>query len=355
MTAPAIVAAESGTRGRPRVGIVGVGNIAQEHALGYLAAGAEIVGIADVDAVALASRAAEWGVERTFADHRALLDLEGLDAISVCTPNAAHPVVTIDAAARGVHVLCEKPLALSLTEAEEMVAACRDAGVVLQVNHHLRSNVAVRRARVLIDEGIIGRICSVRLRQAHDWGGREQPPDVFRLASLAGGGTLLDNGCHLFDLARHLAGPVAEVFARVATLKFDARVEDTASVSMAFASGALGTVETAWTATGWEYGFWVYGTMGALECTNRSGALVLRHVSRSGQNSDWGEVDVTSWEHSGESGHRASVAAFLATLGEERPVVCSGEDGREAVRLVLASYESARLGRPVAMEGWPGS
>lgn len=331
-----------------RVGIIGAGNIARNHVEGYRSAGAQIVAIADTQAQTLVRRAREWGVEHAFADHRDLLAIPGLDAVSVCTPNAVHHAVTLAAAAAGVHVLCEKPVSLSLAEADEMIDACRRAGVLLAVDHHLRANPSVERARAMISDGAIGRVTFVRLRQAHDWGGAAEVPVGFRTRALAGGGTLLDNGCHLFDLARYLAGPVAEVYARTATLGFDIEVEDTATVSLRFASGALGQVETSWTATGWDQAFVIDGTKGSLEYTERYGRPLLRYGHREPGDDDWVAPRVTQWEHDGEGDHRRSVAAFVAAVRGERPVACTGEDGRAAMRLALASYESAAAGVPVA-------
>lgn len=334
-----------------RVGIIGSGNIARNHVEGYQAVGAEIMGLVDVDASVLARRSLEWRVERTFTEVAELLGLPGLDAVSVCTPNAAHAAATIAAAAAGKHVLCEKPVSLSLSEADAMIDACRTADVLLQVDHHLRSNPSVERARAIIDSGELGRITFLRLRQAHDWGGRPEVPLGFRTPALAGGGTLLDNGCHLFDLARHLAGEVTEVYARTATLKFDVEVEDTADVSLRFASGALGTIETSWTTTGWDQSFHVDGTAGTLEYTERDGRPRLRHVRRPHGDTTWEGTTSTTWETPAGTDHARAVAAFVASVRGERTVPCTGEDGREAVRLALASYESARSGRPVTITG----
>lgn len=332
-----------------RVGVIGAGNIATLHVKGYLAAGAVVVAIADTNPVTLEARGREWGIERTFADFRELLALSDLDAVSVCTPNAFHAEVTIAAARAGRHVLCEKPISLSLAEADSMIAACAEAGVVLQVNHHLRAHRAVERARAMLDSGELGRVTFIRLRQAHDWAGATAVPTSFRVRGLAGGGTLLDNGCHLFDLARHLGGTVAEIFARVATLKFETELEDTATASLLFASGALGAVETAWTATGWEEGFWIYGTQGALEYTNRSGRPIMRHVFRGEDATTFADTEAASWETPGGSGHSRHIAAFLAAIRGEHQVLCTGEDGREAVRLVLAAYDSAAQDVPVPL------
>jgi predicted dehydrogenase len=284
-----------------------------------------------------------------FPDYRQLVALPEIDAVSVCTPNSLHHPVTLAAAAAGKHVLCEKPISLSLAEADEMIEACRIAGVVLQINHHLRSNPAVTRTREMLDDGALGRVAFIRLRQAHDWGGAAALRPTFQLRSLAGGGTLLDNGCHLFDLVRHLAGPVAEVFCRIGTLKFETELEDLASVSLELESGALGELEAAWTATGWEEGFAIYGTQGSLEYSNRTGRRVLRHLFRDPVTTSWSEPAAMSWEldSGGQSDYVRHVAAFIAAIEGRADVACTGEDGREAVRLVLASYESARHRLPV--------
>jgi len=336
--------------GRPvRVGIIGTGNIANDHVAGYRAAGAEIIGLADIDPAVLARRSREWGVERTFTDIRALLALPGLDAVSVCTPNAAHAPTTLAAAAAGVHVMCEKPVSMSLAEADAMIEACRESGVLLQVDHHLRSNPSVQRAHAVIASGELGRLTYVRLRQTHDWGGRLEVPRGFRTAALAGGGTMLDNGCHLFDLARHLAGDVDQVFARVATLKFESEVEDTASVSLRFASGALGTIETAWTGTGADQAFHVEGTAGMLEYIERDGPPRLRHSRRVPGDSSWDGIEATTWATPPSTDNARAVVAFVTAIRGEGPVPCTGEDGRAAVRLALASYESAASGTPVSL------
>ena len=327
------------------VGIIGTGGISGKHRQGYEAAGASVTAIADVNEEALAERGREWNVERRFTDYQELLRLSELDAVSICTPNAFHHPATLAAAAAGKHVLCEKPISLNLTQAQEMIDACRAAGVVLQVGHHMRSNGAAFRAKEMLDRGDLGRLTFMRLRQAHDWTGDAEVRPSFGTRERAGGGTLLDNGCHMFDLARYFAGDVGELYARTATLKFDVEVEDTSVVSLQFASGTLASVENAWTATGWEEGFWLYGTKGALEYTNRWEDPVLRHRFRESPGTTWGGTDVATYafqtSNPGQSNHGRHIANFLAAIRGECEPICTGEDGLEAVRLVLAAYKSA--------------
>ncbi len=337
-----------------KVGIIGAGGIALSHYKGYVASGAQVVALADINPAALEARQREWNIPHVFSDYRDLLRLGEIEAVSVCTPNALHYPVTLAAARAGKHILCEKPISLSIREASAMIRAAARAGVTLQINHHLRSNGAAFKARQILDSGALGRVTFIRLRQAHDWGGSPQVRDSFGKKALAGGGTLLDNGCHMFDLARYFGGPVEEIFARIATLKFSIEVEDTAHASLRFASGALGEVEASWSATGWEEGFWIYGTEGALEYTNRYGKPVLRHSFRASPSTAWAEPDVALYDLAGAPNHTRHIANFLAAIRGERPVICSGKDGLEAVQLVLAAYESARLNQPIKLKGFRG-
>ena len=333
-----------------RIGVIGAGNIAKTHVLGYREAGAEVVALCEVDPTTLARRQREWDIAGAYTDFHALLDDPAVQAVSICTPNSSHHAITLAAANAGKHVLVEKPISMDLHHAEQMIEACENARVVLQVGHHMRSWGAAAKAKEMIDRGDIGAVTYARLRQAHDWGGLE-PRGVFGSKASSGGGSLLDNGCHLFDLARYLGGGVRDVFARVATLKFDVEVEDTAIASLSFESGAIGQVEVAWTATGWQEAFWVFGTEGSLECDNRVGPNVLTHRYRDSVGTTWTDTDIARYELFSSTAHSRHIANFLAAIDGLRDVVCTGADGLEAVRLVLASYESAETGRPVVLDG----
>ncbi len=329
------------------VGIIGAGGVSVFHHEGYVAGGATVVAIADVNPLALAKRQREWNIPKAYASYEELLAEPSIEAVSVCLPNALHYPVTLAAARAGKHVLCEKPVSLSLEQGEEMIRVCREAGVVLQIGHHLRCDSAALKTKELIDAGVLGRPTFMRFRQAHDWGGSKTVRGVFGSLAHSGGGTLLDNGCHMMDLARYFGGDVREVYANIATLGFDIEVEDTSVANLTFASGALGSVENAWTATGWEQAFWVYGTEGAVEYSNRTG--ILTHRFRSSPGTSFGEPDVSHTTFGGLDAHVATEIAFMEAIRGERVVVCSGEDGLEAVRLVLACYESAKQNAPVAV------
>ena len=331
------------------VGIIGAGGISQRHYDGYRLAGANVVSFAELSEGTRLRREDEWNA-RGYASFEEMLDREHLQAVSICTPNAFHAPAALAALARGIHVLCEKPLSLDLAACDEMIQAARQGGAVLQTGHHLRSSPLVETAKRLIDAGRIGRLTFMRLRQAHDWGGAPEVRGAFGSLAASGGGTLLDNGCHMMDLARHFGGEVRSIYARMNTLKFEIEVEDTSVASLELESGAIASVESAWTATGWEESFAVYGTAGSLECSNRLGKPRLRLLTRDSGFGGWDTGDET-WYDFAESanGHVRSVTHFLNSVTQGLPVVCTGEDGRESVRLVLGGYESARTGLPVML------
>ena len=332
-----------------RIGVIGTGGIARSHVIGYQEAGAEVVALCDTNSVTLASRQAEWGVASGYKNYEDLIEDPSITAVSICTPNASHHPITVAAARVGKHILCEKPVSLDLLQAQEMIDACQSAGVTFQVGHHMRSWAAALQAKSMIEQGAIGKVSYARFRQAHDWGGSPEVRGVFGSKQASGGGTLLDNGCHLFDLARYFCGDVRDVYARISTRKFDIEVEDTAMSSLGFVSGAIGQVEVAWCGTGWQEAFWIFGTEGSLECDNRVGANMLTHRYRASGATTWDLTDTATYDLQGRKSHTQHVANFLAAIEGKRDVVCTGHDGMEAVRLVLASYESAEKNGPVTI------
>lgn len=329
------------------VAIIGAGNIAATHYRGYEKAGAKLIGFVEVSPELRLKREIEWAAPG-FATLAQLLENAQPEAVSVCTPNAFHLPLTLEAIQSGIHVLCEKPLSLSLKECSQMIEAAKKAGVVLQTGHHLRSNWYVQKAKQIIDSGELGKVTFIRLRQSHDWGGSGRVPDTFSTYARAGGGTLLDNGCHLMDLARHLAGNVQSLYAQIATLAYPVEVEDLALAHLEFASGALGSVENSWSSIGFEEGFWVYGTKGTLECSFTGGLpRDLKHHHRASRPTEWGARDTTTYKVGNEGGHVAQIASFLEAAKNNTQVICTGEDGLESVRLVLAAYQSAKEKRKV--------
>jgi predicted dehydrogenase len=192
--------------GRFQVGIVGAGGIAvARHIPGWKAlADVEVSAIADVSPQAGEQAAKESGAARVFADYRQLTALDDLDIVDVCTPNAFHHPVTMAALAAGKHVLCEKPLSVTVKEAGEMLAASRKAGKKLMTAQHQRFRADSVLTKRLIDDGAFGEIYFASARAMRRRGVPNRP--TFIKKELSGGGPMLDIGVHILDLTYWFMG-----------------------------------------------------------------------------------------------------------------------------------------------------
>src|ERR1700722_1508676 len=208
--------------------------------------------------------AQDCGLERAHASLDALLGDPGVDAVYVSTTNDLHAPLTIAAAEAGKHVLCEKPLAMTLHDAARMRDACRRAGVVLATNHHLRGAPAVVAARRLIDEGAIGEVRSARVFHANSL-----PPELrtWRLTRPeAGGGAVLDLTVHDADTIRFLLrDEIVEVVAATASDALGKGVvEDSVMGVLRTARGVLVSFHDSFTVPHGPTGVEIFGTTGAI-------------------------------------------------------------------------------------------
>ncbi len=233
-----------------------------------------------------------WGYEEVTYDWRTVLSRKDIDVIDIGTPPYLHKEMVIGAAEAGKHIVCEKPFALSLTDAKEMREAVEKAGVVHYLNHNYRRIPAVAFAKKLIDDGRIGRIYHWRGAYLQDWVTDPDFPLTWHLrAEKAGGGPLFDLSSHAMDLARYLIGEPAALscvnrtfiterplpgegaatFSAGTGIDLSKRapvtVDDASFAVVEFECGALGSVETTRLATGCKnvHTFELYGSKGSLK------------------------------------------------------------------------------------------
>ena len=187
-----------------KIGVIGVGSIAREHIEAYKKNGnVELYAFADINEVQLKKRGAEYGVERLYTDHRELLALKEIDAVSVCTWNSAHAPCAIDALNAGKHVLCEKPMALNAELAQQMADTARKNGKLLMIGFVRRFGNDCAVLKDFLDNGYFGDVYYAKatyLRRAGCPGG------WFGEKARSGGGPLIDLGVHVIDLTRYLMG-----------------------------------------------------------------------------------------------------------------------------------------------------
>ncbi len=272
------------------------------------------------DEAALREVAGQWGWEEVETDWRRVVEREDIDLIDVSTPNALHHDIVVAAAAAGKHILCEKPVSVSVPEAEAMVAAVERTRVTHMLAHHLRKAPALLYARRLIEEGAIGRVLHVRALWTNDSGIDPESPLAwrFRREEAGSSGVIGDLHSHLIDLARFLAGEILEVVATADThiksrplpvggtdrsrpgTRGDVTVPDESSVLARFADGAIGVFDASWVAAGHKHGqrLEVNGTDGSLLFDfERMNELEVYFRKDPGASSGFRRVVVTDPEH----------------------------------------------------------
>ena len=342
------------------VAIVGSGFVAEIHAESLRRVpNARIVGVASPTEGRAAALAARHQVPLAVLDYRRLLDLPEVDVVSLCLPNDLHCRATLDAAAAGKHVICEKPLCANLAEADSMIAACRTAGVKLMYAEELCFTPKYVRAKQLADEGALGRIHLVKQSEKHDGPHAPWFWDVER----SGGGVALDMGCHALEFFRWVLGkpPITSVYARMATDLHGDRTEgeDNAVLLVEFAGGALGLAEESWTkpggmddraeihgSEGVTYADLLHGS--ALETFSRRGYGYA--VEKAGATAGW---SFTMYEELWNYGFPQELQHFVDCVQYDRTPLETGEDGRAVLEALFAAYESARTGCKVALPYTP--
>jgi 1,5-anhydro-D-fructose reductase (1,5-anhydro-D-mannitol-forming) len=273
----------------------------------------------------------------------AVLARDDVDAVYVSTINDLHRTHTEAAAAAGKHVLCEKPLALSVDDGRAMLAACERAGVTLATNHHLPGSGIHRTIRRLVAEGAVGRILAVRVFHAVMLPERLQG---WRLGSRAGGGVAMDITCHDAAVLNPLlnALPTDVVALAVNQGPWGAAAEDALMSTLRYAAGTLVQTHDAFTIAHSPTGFQVLGTDGSIEATaamvqDPVGTILLRDSN--------GERDVEPDDR--RDLYEINVDAFAAAVRGEGDPTATGLEGLRAVQVALAVREAAESGRLVSI------
>ena len=332
--------------------MVGAGRAGTVHAVNRAEATrrARVVGAVDPNADAAAVMA-----QRAYADwsgatlEEALESGPDFDAVVITTPTFLHRDLAVAAARAGKHVFCEKPMALSAAECEEMIAAADEAGVTLQIGFMRRFQPEFAEARRRVEAGDLGEVMVVKSLTR---GPGLPPPWAWDLA--LSNGLLAEVTSHDFDCVRWLAGSnIERVYAEVSNRKGPSRgVEhpdfyDNAVVTLRFASDAIGTIDGTCPADyGYDARVEIVGTEGLLVIGDVRGTALLEVKDRD----HGGRQPVhRTWPERFEAGYRAEMRSFVDACLDGAPPAVTGEDGRQAVLAVRAANRSWQEGRPVTL------
>jgi predicted dehydrogenase len=318
-----------------KVGLLGGGGIVDAHIRGYrtYSDAIEVTAIADVVDETVRRRAAELGAA-AYTDFRQMIIEADLDAVDICLPHHLHAEAIVAAAQAGKHILCEKPLCLTVQQADEVQRAVSAAGVTLMCAHNQLFLPAVSTAKKVLDQGILGTVYEVRTTDSFYNDFNPENMGWRATAATSGGGELMDTGYHPTYLMLHLAGgsPVeATALLSRHRLRF-MESEDSAQVLVRFDNGVVGHLVTSWAyepPPGTER-FSVVGERGSLHSDGRALTITLR--GSSSQTYDFEDVDT----YVSEIGHFADCLRSGA-----RPLHTERE-GIDVLCLILAAYEGAR-------------
>jgi len=330
------------------VGVIGVGAIGRLHSENYATKvpGASLVGIADVNTAAANELASKLGVKSVYADYRQLLADPNVDAVVVATPPFLKKEITLAAAERHKHVFCEKPMTLSLKEADEMVSAVQRSGIKFQVGYQKRSDTSFMQARKAVETGEIGKII---LARAHN---RDPPTTIggWSADPKKSGSVFLDTSSHDFDALRYLTGSeVTRIYADGNAMMYEEMRKngdyDTVVVDMRLANGAMAQVDAcAYTPYGFDSRAELVGTEGGIIIG--MGENSFTHIYKNGKTSNqrqeyWG----TRWAQA----YRDEMAAFVECIVKDGKPRATIQDGRAALEIGLAAWQSIKSERPVSL------
>lgn len=348
-----------------RLGIIGTGGMAHAHAQAFTGMkGVSVTACCDVDEARARAFAAKFSIPRCYTDHREMLATESLDAVSNVTVDAMHAPISLAAIARGLHVMCEKPLATTLADARKMRDAAAQAGVVTQVNFSYRNSCGAQAAAEMIRSGGIGRVLHAEASYLQSWlaqaawgDWRTTPSMTWRLSTRHGSaGVLGDIGCHIYDLTALLGGEIAEISCRLKT--FDKGIKgnrigpyvldanDSFVSTVVLAGGALGTVH----ATRWAAGHLnslrvrVYGDEGAVE-VDLDRSYDQYRVAKGKQGllkAQWKDITCRRTP--------TQYARFIAGIRAGKSDVNDFANGARVQAYLAASIDSDAAGRPIEVK-----
>jgi UDP-N-acetyl-2-amino-2-deoxyglucuronate dehydrogenase len=335
-----------------RIALIGCGRISASH-VGAIdkIEGLELAAVADVEVDRARSVAADRRIPAFRTIEELLAGVE-FDVVAICTPSGLHPAHGIAAARAGKHVVTEKPMAISLADADALVQACDAAGVHLFVVKQNRLNPPIQLLRRAVDKGRFGRIYLANTTVR--W---TRPQEYYDAARWRGtwefdGGAIMNQASHYVDLIQWLVGPVESVVAKTATLARRIETEDTGIAVLRFRSGALGVIEVTVLAypRNFEGSITILGEKG----TVKIGGTAVNRVEH-WQFADYDDDDKlveaasTSPPTIYGFGHEGYYRNVLAVLRGEANPGTDGREGRKSLELILGIYESAKTGREVPL------
>lgn len=332
-------------------GLIGCGRIANNHLQAITSHdNAHLVAVCDIVNERLTETEEQYGC-RTYSDYRELLRDPEIEIISICTPSGLHAKIAIAAMNAGKHVLVEKPMAMSLYEADAMIAAAEKNRVKLGVVHQNRFNKAIVKLRRTLEEGQFGKLThgALTVRWHRDKNYYDQAP--WRGTWAQDGGCLMNQSIHNIDLLQWMMGPAEAVFAYTATNARAIEGEDAAVAVLKFKNGAFATIEASTTIypRNLEETLHIFGTTGT---AGIGGVAVNKIEAWRFESVDEATVLVDQDKEPPNVygfGHSGIIKDFIDAVACGRQPAVPGAEGRKALEIILAIYHSVKYRQEVKL------
>ena len=342
---------------KTRVALLGCGFIANIHAESYgrFVSDAEVVAVYGRHKAHAEEFAKKHGIPAWYDDLDALLAAEQVDVVDICLPNYQHHEACLKAAEANKHVICEKPLALTLEQADEMIAACESRNLKLMYAEELCFAPKYERVRALVEAGAVGDIYMLKQGEKHSgphsrW---------FYQKETAGGGVMMDMGCHALAWFRWMNrnNPVKSVYASMKTVLHSdiTDCDDNTITIVEFENGVTGLAEDSWAKHGgMDDRIEVYGTKGVSYADLFQGNSALTYsqdgydyaMEKAGSSQGW---TFTIFEEAFNQGYPQELSHFIHCVRTGDTPVVTGRDGRAVLEIICAAYASARSGAKVEL------
>ena len=309
------------------VGVIGVGAMGENHVRVYhKMEEANLIAVSDVSERALKKIEKKYGA-KGYTEYVDLLQNPDIEVVSVCVPTTFHHAVVMEAIKHKKHILVEKPIAFTLNEAEEMISAAKEAGVILSTGHVERFNPAVQKAKELIDDGVIGDIVSAFAKRVGPL-----PPRIKDV------GVSIDLAIHDLDIMNYLFEEnVTQVYGTMNSSFDDSEFEDHAEIMVSFENESTGIIEVNWLTP--------YKRR-ELELTGTAGIISVDYIKQSIEVYGKFAQDIQI-KH--EEPLKCELKSFLNTVVEEKEPIITGEDGLKALKMVIAANKSSKDHRPISL------
>ncbi|WP_172371578.1 Gfo/Idh/MocA family protein [Sporosarcina jiandibaonis] len=330
--------------------IIGCGFIAKKHAQAIQnIEGANLIAVCDRVPELMEPYVNEYSA-KPYTDLAEMLKDETIDIVCICTPSGTHAVIAEQAANAGKHIVLEKPIAMTLEETDRIIKATKENDVKLGIVHPNRFRPVAMKLKEILNQNQLGKIshalCIINWNRGQEY----YDQAVWRGTKEYDGGVLMNQAIHNLDLLLWYMGNPVEVFSMEATRLRNIEAEDVSMGVIRFESGALATVQASTTVypKNFEESITIFGEKGTVKIGGQN-ALNFEHLIIEGIDEEtsgkWiGDIKADPW---GTPGHEQIIKDMISAINENRQPAVTGEDGRNALSLVLSFYESAKINKPV--------